>query len=35
VLRDAPADAEWLTVPEREWLQAKLGAEREGAIGGH
>jgi ACS family tartrate transporter-like MFS transporter len=35
VLRDAPADAEWLTVPEREWLQAKLRAEREAAIGGH
>jgi MFS transporter, ACS family, tartrate transporter len=35
VLRDAPADAEWLTVAEREWLQAKLQAEREAAIGRH
>ena len=35
VLRDAPADAEWLTVAEREWLQAKLGTEREAAIGRH
>jgi MFS transporter, ACS family, tartrate transporter len=33
VLRDAPADAEWLTAPERDWLQAKLQAEREAAIG--
>ena len=35
VLRDAPTDAEWLTVPEREWLQTKLRVEREAAIGGH
>jgi MFS family permease len=35
VLRDAPADAEWLTGPEREWLQAKLRAEQEAAIGRH
>jgi MFS transporter, ACS family, tartrate transporter len=35
VLRDAPADAEWLTVREREWLQARLQAEREAAIGRH
>jgi len=35
VLRDAPADAEWLTVAEREWLQAKLQAEREAAVGRH
>jgi ACS family tartrate transporter-like MFS transporter len=35
VLRDAPADAEWLTIAEREWLQAKLQAEREAAIGRH
>ena len=35
VLRDAPADAEWLTVPERQWLQAKLQGERDAAIGRH
>jgi ACS family tartrate transporter-like MFS transporter len=35
VLRDAPADAAWLAPPEREWLEAKLQAERDAAIGGH
>jgi MFS transporter, ACS family, tartrate transporter len=35
VLRDAPANAEWLTPPEREWLQATLDAERGAAIGRH
>jgi MFS transporter, ACS family, tartrate transporter len=35
VLRDAPANAEWLTPPEREWLQATLDAERAAAIGRH
>jgi ACS family tartrate transporter-like MFS transporter len=35
VLRDSPTDAEWLTTPEREWLQAKLQTEREAAIGRH
>jgi MFS transporter, ACS family, tartrate transporter len=35
VLRDGPADAEWLARPEREWLEGKLQAERDGAIGRH
>ena len=35
VLRDAPADAEWLARPERQWLQAKLQGERDAAIGRH
>ena len=34
VLPDAPADAEWLTLPEREWIESTLRAERE-AAGGH
>jgi MFS transporter, ACS family, tartrate transporter len=35
VLRDGPADAHWLTQPEREWLQRTLQAERDSAIGKH
>jgi ACS family tartrate transporter-like MFS transporter len=35
VLRDTPADAEWLTSSEREWLEKKLQAERDAAIGRH
>jgi len=35
VLRDGPADAEWLAPPEREWLETKLQAERDAAIGRH
>jgi len=35
VLRDAPADAAWLTRPERKWLEDKLQAERDAAIGRH
>jgi ACS family tartrate transporter-like MFS transporter len=35
VLRDSPADAEWLTSSEREWLEKKLQAERDAAIGRH
>jgi MFS transporter, ACS family, tartrate transporter len=35
VLRDRPADAAWLAPPEREWLEGRLQAERDAAIGGH
>jgi ACS family tartrate transporter-like MFS transporter len=35
VLRDRPADAEWLAPAQREWLEAKLQAERDAAIGRH
>jgi MFS transporter, ACS family, tartrate transporter len=35
VLRDKPADAAWLAPPERQWLEGKLQAERDAAIGGH
>jgi ACS family tartrate transporter-like MFS transporter len=35
VLRDGPADAAWLAPAEREWLEAKLQAERDAAIGRH
>jgi MFS transporter, ACS family, tartrate transporter len=35
VLRDGPADAAWLAPSEREWLEDKLQAERDLAIGGH
>jgi MFS transporter, ACS family, tartrate transporter len=35
VLRDAPAKAAWLAPPEREWLETKLEAERDAAIGRH
>jgi MFS transporter, ACS family, tartrate transporter len=35
VLRDAPADAEWLERPERQWLESKLQGERDAAIGRH
>src|SRR5271169_3781085 len=35
VPRDTPADAEWLTSSEREWLETKLQAERDAAIGRH
>jgi MFS transporter, ACS family, tartrate transporter len=35
VLRDAPADAGWLAPGEREWLEARLQAERDAAIGRH
>jgi MFS transporter, ACS family, tartrate transporter len=35
VLRDKPADAAWLAPPECQWLEGKLQAERDAAIGGH
>jgi ACS family tartrate transporter-like MFS transporter len=35
VVRDRPADATWLTPPEREWLETKLRSERDAAVGGH
>src|SRR5271168_1479819 len=35
VLRDSPAHAEWLTSSEREWLEKKLQAERDAAVGRH
>jgi MFS transporter, ACS family, tartrate transporter len=35
VLSDRPADAAWLAPAEREWLEAKLQAERGAAIGRH
>jgi MFS transporter, ACS family, tartrate transporter len=35
VLRDGPAEAEWLARPEREWLETRLQAERDAAIGRH
>jgi MFS transporter, ACS family, tartrate transporter len=35
VLRDGPADAAWLALPEREWLEGRLKAERDAAVGGH
>ena len=35
ILRDAPCDAAWLTAGERGWLEAKLQAERDAAIGRH
>src|SRR5271169_3628899 len=35
VLRDRPADDTWLAPAEREWLEAKLQAERDAAIGRH
>ncbi len=35
VLRDGPADAEWLDAPERQWLETRLEAERGAAIGSH
>jgi ACS family tartrate transporter-like MFS transporter len=35
VLRDGPADGAWLSPPERDWLQNKLQAERDSAIGRH
>ena len=35
VLRDRPANAAWLTAPERNWLETRLQSEREAALGGH
>jgi MFS transporter, ACS family, tartrate transporter len=35
VLRDRPADAAWLSGPERDWLDATLQSERAAALGGH
>jgi MFS transporter, ACS family, tartrate transporter len=35
VLRDRPAEAEWLAPPERDWLETRLAAERAAAIGAH
>jgi MFS transporter, ACS family, tartrate transporter len=35
VLRDGPADAEWLEKTERDWLETRLEAERNAAIGRH
>ncbi len=35
VLRDGPANAAWLARPEREWLEARLQAERDAATGRH
>jgi MFS transporter, ACS family, tartrate transporter len=35
VLRDRPADAAWLVPAEREWLETKLQAERDAAMGRH
>lgn len=35
VLRDHPEDADWLTAPERGWLQGMLESERAAAVGGH
>ncbi|HML09620.1 MAG TPA: MFS transporter [Stellaceae bacterium] len=35
VLRSHPQDANWLSAPEREWLQGTLQSERDAAIGGH
>ena len=35
VLRDGPADAAWLAPAEREWLETRLQAERDAAIGRH
>jgi ACS family tartrate transporter-like MFS transporter len=34
VLRDRPADADWLRPEERAWLQSTLDAERSGGVGG-
>jgi MFS family permease len=34
VLRDRPADAAWLSGPERDWLDATLQSERAAALGG-
>jgi len=28
LIQDSPAEAKWLTIPEREWLTSKLSAER-------
>jgi MFS transporter, ACS family, tartrate transporter len=35
VLRDRPADAAFLAPAERDWLETRLQAERDAAIGGH
>ena len=35
VLRNHPEDADWLTGPEREWLEGTLLSERAAAVGGH
>jgi MFS transporter, ACS family, tartrate transporter len=35
VLRDRPVEAEWLTAPQREWLEERLGRESDAAIGRH
>jgi MFS transporter, ACS family, tartrate transporter len=35
VLRDGPADAEWLERSERRWLETKLQGERDAAIARH
>ena len=35
VLRDRPADASWLSQPERQWLEDRLGSERDAAVGAH
>jgi ACS family tartrate transporter-like MFS transporter len=35
VVRDRPADATWLSPPERQWLEGTLQSERDAALGGH
>ncbi len=35
ILRDRPADATWLTQPEKDWLQATLASEQSTAAGAH
>jgi MFS transporter, ACS family, tartrate transporter len=35
VLRSHPAEATWLSQPERQWLDGALQSERDAAIGGH
>jgi MFS transporter, ACS family, tartrate transporter len=35
VLRSHPAEAGFLTPPERDWLEGKLQSERDAALGGH
>ena len=35
VLRDRPADASWLSKPERQWLEDRLHSERDTAVGAH
>jgi ACS family tartrate transporter-like MFS transporter len=34
-LRDRPADASWLSKPERQWLEDRLHSERDTAVGAH